>query len=811
MRIFAPLRLCAFTLNQMAWIVKHLWLIPALPMLAAGLSALAPQRYRKFSAGLAILSMIGALLLSLCAFAHTLRGGDALVAGVGHLADATGASHPLSGAKEVFNFNWLRFGAGASGILKLGWVLDPLTAVMLVMVSFVGLLIFIYSTGYMAHDENFTRFFTFLSLFAGAMLGVVIANSLLLLFICWELVGLTSYLLIGFWYHKPSAAAAAKKAFITTRVGDVFFFLGMMWLYHEAGTLLFYDGGAGCMEQTALTAIVAKSTTFGLTVTTGISLLIFAGAVGKSGQVPLHVWLPDAMEGPTPVSALIHAATMVAAGVFLVARVYPLMEATPVQTTAIVQSAQTLTPALSLSERERENRAQVSGDSKATGSLAAPVAKGQGDGRTAAAEISNARTTALPLLEREGRGEGAHPHKSIPVSFALIVITWIGAITAFFAATIAVAQNDIKRILAYSTVSQLGYMMMGLGTGGVAVGMFHLITHAFFKALLFMGAGSVIHGCHEEQDIRKMGGIRKFMPVTFLTYAVGMMALAGFPLFFSGFWSKDGILHAAHGWPVSHLPFYLGAAGACLTAFYMTRQMALVFWGEYRTKVTHDTEHFTTPKLVALTSEVKPHESPRSMTVPLIILAVCTVLLSLIGTPAWPWFQEFLGSTHEEGFTREVIQIMMVSGLVLLVGGGIGAALYGYVQRKRAEDPDVLERLLPAGMYHWFERKYGIDELYEMTVIRFNAWFARTCAFLDEWVWGGAVALVSYATLAFSWASRAMDEFGINVGFDKVCGGLRRDGDWLSRLQSGRVQNYLRVIGVALVLLVVLLIWGGGK
>ena len=229
------------------------------------------------------------------------------------------------------NFFW--FQAGDPQIngtaLRLGWVLDPLAAVMLVMVSLVGLLIFIYSLGYMAHDENFTRFFCFLSLFASAMLGLVIANSLLLLFICWEIVGLTSYLLIGFWYHKPSAAAAAKKAFITTRVGDLALLLGMVWLYSETGTLLFYDSGNGCLEQSALARLVAQTTSIGMAVSTGIALLIFCGAIGKSGQVPLHVWLPDAMEGPTPVSALIHAATMVAAGVFLVARVYPLMSATP--------------------------------------------------------------------------------------------------------------------------------------------------------------------------------------------------------------------------------------------------------------------------------------------------------------------------------------------------------------------------------------------------------------------------------------------------------------------------------------------------
>src|SRR3954469_11752788 len=359
----------------MPWIVKNLWLIPALPMLAAGLSALAPQRCRKFSASLAIGSMMVSFLLAVCAFSQAL----------GHHGEE---------ARQVFNFNWFQFG---DQWVQLGWVLDPLTAVMLVMVTFVGTLIFIYSVGYMSHDENFTRFFTFLSLFAGAMLGVIIANSLLLLFVCWELVGLTSYLLIGFWYHKPSAAAAAKKAFITTRVGDLAFLLGMVWLYSQAGTLTFYDAGLGCLEKTALAKLVAQTTASGMALSTGIALLIFCGAVGKSGQVPLHVWLPDAMEGPTPVSALIHAATMVAAGVFLVARVYPLMSG--------------------------------SVDAVPTGTA------------------------------------------------ALQVVTWVGAITAVFAATIAVAQNDIKRILAYSTVSQLGFMMMGLGVGGVAVGMFHLITH----------------------------------------------------------------------------------------------------------------------------------------------------------------------------------------------------------------------------------------------------------------------------------------------------------------------------------------------
>ena len=710
----------------MLWIVKNLWLIPALPILAAGLSALAPQRCRKFSSALAIGSMVVAFLLSLCAFAHTLQPGG----------------HDV--AKEVFNFDWLHFAAGTAGILKLGWVLDPLTAVMLVMVTFVGTLIFIYSLGYMAHDENFTRFFTFLSLFAGAMLGVVIANSLLLLFVSWELVGLTSYLLIGFWYHKPSAAAAAKKAFITTRIGDVAFLLGMVWLYSKTGTLLFYDNGNGCLE----TATLAKAfpvSAIGFTLL-GISLLIFIGAMGKSGQFPLHVWLPDAMEGPTPVSALIHAATMVAAGVFLVARVFALMKP---DWNAIV---------------------------------------------------------------------GPHAMVSLAPPDATIVITWVGAITAVFAASIAVAQNDIKRVLAYSTVSQLGFMMMGLGMGGVAVGMFHLITHAFFKALLFMGAGSVIHGCHEEQDIRRMGGLRKLMPITFATYAVGMLALAGFPLLFSGFWSKDEILHAAHSWGVSQIPFYLGCFGALLTAFYMTRQVALVFFGNSRMRQqerghasseNHLGKKPATPHIVSIKEEVASHESPATMTMPLIILAFFAIALGFIGTPAWPWFQEFLGRPHESS-ENGVVPVMLLSSGIVFIGLGLGWWLYGSRPITDATQTDVLEKARP-DIYALLANKFFIDELYEVTVIRFNAWWARVCAFLDEWIWGGAVALVSYATLVLAWVNRAFDELVINLGFDQGCERVSLGGKLMSRLQDGRVQNYLRVIGVALVVLVLFLIWGGNK
>ena len=689
----------------MNWIVPNLWLIAGLPLFAAGISALAPRSARKLTSSLAIGSFAASFLLSCVAFAATLNGegGEGIW-------------------RQTFTFDWLQMGGAW---LRLGWVLDPLTAIMLVMVTFVGLLIFIFSVGYMEHDENFARFFCFLALFGAAMLGLVMSNSLLLTFMSWELVGLASYLLIGFWYHKPSAAAAAKKAFITTRIGDIGFFIGLLWLYSETGTLLFYDDGHGCLEATALAGLIAQTTSIGLGLSTAIGLLIFCGAVGKSGQVPLHVWLPDAMEGPTPVSALIHAATMVAAGVFLVARVYPLLDADP---------------------------SGVAGTSD-----------------------------------------------------ALTVVTWVGAVTALFAASIAVGQNDIKRILAYSTVSQLGYMMMGLGVGGVAVGMFHLITHAFFKALLFLGAGSVIHGCHEEQDIRRMGGIKEYMPLTFATYSVGMLALAGVPIFFSGFWSKDEILHAAFEWKASHWPFYLGVAGAFLTAFYMTRQMVYVFFGKYRKEAKHA---HRTP------SQHTPHESPSVMTAPLAILAVGSILLGFFGTPAWPWFQNYLSGEHEAGgaeqlFRPEIVGVMAISIVIVAAGLWLGWRLYGKKGIADPEVPDPLHTLYPAG-FDTLTNKFYVDELYEISVFRVNRAWSRFCDWLDRRLWSGAVRWVCWIALGFSWFDRLADEFIVNLGFDQSCRTVRRGGKAFSSLQNGQVQQYLLAIGIALVFFLIVFSWVGG-
>src|SRR2546423_4336391 len=541
-----------------AWITSNVWLVPATPMVAAFLILSFGTAARRAAAAVAILGQIAALTMSIFGFVPTVQ---------------------THGFRAVQDFTWFTFGNQS---LRIGFVLDPLAAVMLMMIALVGLCIFVFSIGYMAEDKNFSRFFAYLSFFSGAMLGVVVANSLLLLFVFWELVGLASYLLIGFWIERPSAAAAAKKAFITTRIGDMGFFLGILWLYHQSGTLLFYNNGGGCLETAGL---LGANATF-------IALLIFAGAVGKSGQFPLHVWLPDAMEGPTPVSALIHAATMVAAGVFLVARVYPIFAA--------------------------------------------------------------------------GAINGVTP--------SLTVVVWIGVITGLMAALIAVAQSDIKRILAYSTVSQLGLMMISLGVGGVAAGIMHLLAHGFFKALLFLGAGSVIHGLHHEQDIRKMGGLRKLMPVTFATYAVGMMALSGVPFFFSGGWTKEKIVHATSQWPGSHAPYYLLLVGVLLTALYMTRQIIYVFFGNSG----GDAEH--------------AHESPSIMTVPLIALAVAAIGLSIVLTPAWPSLESYLTGRFARFDSHLLIQPVIFVSLVL-VGAGIAIGVWFY---RGSQDTDPLQQKQPA-------------------------------------------------------------------------------------------------------------------
>src|SRR5438552_3719911 len=662
----------------MNWLVNNLWLIPAVPLaISLVILSLANSR-RKNAAGLAVAGQIVALALSIFAFSQTLQ---------------------TSEFRAVQNFTWFTFGKNA---LRIGWVLDPVAAAMLMMIALVGLCIFVFSIGYMADDKNFTRFFAYLSFFSGAMLGVVIANSLLLLFVFWELVGLASYLLIGFWIERPSAAAAAKKAFITTRIGDMGFFLGTLWLYHSSGTLLFYDSGNGCLESAGLT-MLGGSATF-------IALLIFCGAVGKSGQFPLHVWLPDAMEGPTPVSALIHAATMVAAGVFLVARVYPFF-----------------------------SLGAING-----------------------------------------------------VTSSLTVVVWIGVTTALMAALIAIAQADIKRILAYSTVSQLGLMMVSLGVGGVAAGIMHLLAHGFFKALLFLGAGSVIHGCHGEQDIRKMGGLRRVMPVTFMTYAIGMMALSGVPFFFSGGWTKEEILHATAHWPRSHAPYHLILAGVVLPDLYMTRQIIYVFFGNRRSAAEH------------------AHESPRVMTMPLIVLAIGTVFLSFVLTSAWPWLHGYLTGEPVHFDIAHLIQPMLFISLLLVCSGiALGIWFYrkaGTQDLDRPAEVDPLEYAQPA-LFQFLANKMWIDELYARTIIAFAWASARLSDWMDRYFWDGLVRGFGAIAELFGIFTADVDERGINAGVNETTVGARGLGRLLSSAHSGQIQIYLGVVAVGMLALLLLYAW----
>src|SRR5438445_859289 len=651
-------------------IVTNLWLIPAIPLAASlAILSLANSR-RKSAAALAVIGQVAALTSSIVAFLPTLH---------------------THGFRAFQNFTWFTFGEQS---LRIGFVLDPLAAAMLVMISLVGLCIFVFSIGYMAEDRNFSRFFAYLSFFSGAMLGVVIANSLLLLFVFWELVGLASYLLIGFWIERPSAAAAAKKAFITTRIGDMGFFLGILWLYHRSDTLLFYDGGRGCLENVGLLTIGASATF--------IALLIFCGAVGKSGQFPLHVWLPDAMEGPTPVSALIHAATMVAAGVFLVARVYPIF---------LVGAINGVTPSLT-------------------------------------------------------------------------VVVWIGVATGLMAALIAVAQFDIKRILAYSTVSQLGLMMVSLGVGGVAAGIMHLLAHGFFKALLFLGAGSVIHGVHHEQDIRKMGGLRRLMPITFSTYAIGMMALSGVPFFFSGGWTKEEIFHATSNWPRSHLPHYLMLIGVILTALYMTRQIIYVFFGNRRAASEH------------------APESPSVMTLPLIVLAVCAIFFSVVLTPAWPWLESYL-TGHPARFDPHLLIQPMIIVSLALVGAGVAIGIWIY---RRGGETDPIQHAQPA-LFRFLENKMWIDEIYDRTVIALSAILARLSDWMDRHVWDGLVQDIGRIGQFFGRVTTSADERVINAGVDESTSGAHGLGRLMSRWHSGQIQTYLGAVALGMLALVLLYAW----
>jgi NADH-quinone oxidoreductase subunit L len=490
-------------------------------------------------------------------------------------------------------FNWIDFG----GVFKVpfGFVLDNLSKTMLVLVSGVGSLIHIYSLGYMRDDEGKSRYFAALSLFMFAMLGIVLSNNFVMLFIFWELVGFTSYVLIGHWFERDAAADAAKKAFITTRIGDFGFMLGILMVWAATGSVVFAEIAPRLSILTSHPAFLTTA-----------ALLIFCGAVGKSAQFPLHVWLPDAMEGPTPVSALIHAATMVAAGVYMLVRVG-----------FIIQASQA----------------------------------------------------------------------------ALLVIAWIGTITAMLAALIATQQSDIKRILAYSTLSQLGYMVMAVGLASNEAAMFHLFTHAFFKALLFLAAGSVIVMLHHEQNIWKMGGLSRNLPITFLTFGAGALALIGCPPF-SGFFSKDAILAVAYE---RNMPiFVVGLLTAFLTAFYVIRLFVVVFFGNARSEIAR-----------------KSNESPAVMTGPLIVLA----LLAILGGFAF-FARNFLVLPVEKNIA---LSVPALATIALVLGSGLAITLY----RNRKSEPFDIEL---------FRRLFYFNEFYSWLINWTQELLARISAFCDRWI-----------------------------------------------------------------------------
>ena len=659
------------------------WLIPVFPFLSFALIVLFLNRWKQASSWLAVGAISASLVVSQLVFWTAI--------GLPDLGE-----HPFHSV-----IRWMPTGKAA---LDMGVMVDPLTAVMLFMVPLVCTAIFIYARGYMEGDPRYSRFFAYVSLFATGMLGLVVADNLLMLFIFWEVMGLCSYLLIGFWFEKPSAMRAGLKAFLTTRVGDALFFLGLLYLYSQTGSLTFTRVLSGETIKRLAELSVTLPLFGSVPVATVIALLIFGGAVGKSAQFPLHVWLPDAMEGPTPVSALIHAATMVSAGVYLVARMFPLFHAVE--------------------------------------------------------------------------------HGTAPA-----VVATIGGFTALFACTIAVAQNDIKRVLAYSTISQLGYMIMALGLGAYVAGAFHLITHAFFKALLFLGSGSVILGTHHEQDMMEMGGLRSRMKITFWTYIIGTLALVGIPPL-AGFWSKDEILADAfaHG---HFLAWVTGSLAAFLTAFYMGRQIFLVFFGEPR---SHHAEH--------------AKESPRTMVYPLIVLAGFAIILGFAGVPEdLPILGHLLGNPFHRfvGHSFEAAPVnFLVMGLsILLACGGLGLGYLLYGRHPLLEgQPDPLSRLGP--VYTVLRRKYYVDEFYEATFVWAAVKLGDVFAEIDH---NGIDWVVNTVGQAGTLLSELWGRFDLVV-IDEIVNGVGAVAQWLGRslrgIQTGRVQNYLLIASGGAVLLLAL-------
>ena len=613
---------------------RLVWLIPLFPLLGTVINAVAGRLVGDRAHWVAVPALGAAFLTSCAVFARVWAG-------------------------ETYNgalFSWIGAGTFQTPVTA---QVDQLSAVMLLVVTGVGFLIHLYSAGYMHGDPGYARFFTYLNLFVFSMVMLVLAGNFLVLFVFWEAVGLCSYLLIGFWYEKKSATDAGKKAFIVNRVGDFGFVLAIILIWVTFGTLDY-----GAVFAKADTSIAAGTYT-------AIALLLFMGACGKSAQGPLFTWLPDAMEGPTPVSALIHAATMVTAGVYMVARCHKLFEMSPI---------------------------------------------------------------------------------------AFEVVAWVGGLTAVFAATIALAQTDIKRVLAYSTISQLGYMFVGVGVGAYAAGIFHLVTHAFFKALLFLGAGSVIHGLHGEQDLRKMGGLKSKMLTTTITFLVGALGLAGVPPL-AGFFSKDEIL-AATFFDGQHVLFFLLLGGAFLTAFYTFRLVFLAFFGAPR-----------------MTQEARRHvhESPTVMTLPLTLLAILTVVAGIaLGAPSshGTAFARFLAPVlplHEadHGATGKVL--ILISIVVAVAGVLLAWMVYG---RRTVRPEEIGEPR--NGLHTLLLNKYYVDELYDALFVqpsyRLYVWCARV---LDLRVIDGIVNGVGEAVT--SWARglrRIQTGFTMNYALGMLLGAI---------------------------------------
>jgi NADH-quinone oxidoreductase subunit L len=601
-------------------------LIAALPLAAFVIIVTFTKKLRMTSAIISISAIAVSFVLSIIVLIDQLR----------------------SPAAHALNIPWLYL---LNIEVNMGVLVNQLTCIMFIVVTFVSFMVQVYSIGYMKGDEGFAKFFAFLSLFSFSMLGIVISNNLLQIYIFWELVGLCSYLLIGFWYQKPEASDAAKKAFVVNRVGDFGFFLGILILSFKAGTFDFIK----VVEFAQSGAIDPHTMTI-------IALLLFCGAVGKSAQFPLHVWLPDAMEGPTPVSALIHAATMVAAGVFMVARLYGIFSAS---------------------------------------------------------------------------------------TNAMLVIAYVGAFTAIFSATIALTQDDIKRVLAYSTLSQLGYMMLALGAGGYTAGMFHLFTHAFFKALLFLAAGSVIHAVHTN-NIWEMGGLHKKMPITSITFLIAALAISGiFPL--AGFWSKDEILvtllNSGH-----KVLYYTAVITAFLTAFYMFRLWIVTFTGEIK--------------------EEHAHESPYVMTVPLMLLAFMSIVAGFAALPGLPKnifsFLYFGAAPHE---TAMNMNVAVMSNIVAASGIALAFIIYG-VKLVRAETM----KKITGPLYMLSKNKYYIDEIYLILIRAIFFTLTEIIKWFDRHVVDGTVNLVSFL--------------------------IRWSGIKLRYTMTGKVQNYALIIFGGLIVII---------